>query len=340
MVDSAGNHRLLRRVMGTIRGTDHSQHKQTTHQFTGSKMKKIPLFTIVILATITALLLAGCGNRSARVAGPMRVAASIAPLAYFSRQVGGDLVEVSLLVSPGSSPHTYQIEPDQMRFLSEAKVLVLNGIGLEFWADKAIDAADNPDLVVIETAKGLTVLESDGHAHGREDEHAEGNPHVWLDPIYAIHHVQTIRDAFIQADPENADTYNKNAADLVRKLEQLDKDIRAEVGKFKSKRFIAFHPAWVYFARRYGLEQAAVIEESPGKEPSAAQIRSVINTARRIGAKAIFAEPQFSPKAAEVIAEEPGARVLFLDPMGKPPEYDYIQMMRNNLQEMKKALGS
>jgi len=107
---------------------------------------------------------------------------------------------------------------------------------------------------------------------------------------------------------------------------------------FKSRSFISFHPAWVYFARRYGLTEAATIERSPGREPSPAEIREVVDTARRIRAKAIFAEPQFSPKAAEVIAGETGARVLMLDPLGKPPDYDYIKTMRDDLAQMSRAL--
>ena len=107
---------------------------------------------------------------------------------------------------------------------------------------------------------------------------------------------------------------------------------------FSSKKFIAFHPAWVYFAQRYGLEQAAVIETTPGKEPSPAEIAEIVKTARAIGAKAIFAEPQFSPKAAEVIAAESGAEVLFLNPLGEPPDFSYLDTMRYNVGEMEKAL--
>ncbi len=262
----------------------------------------------------------------------MIVAASIAPLADFSREVGGNLVQVELLVPPGASPHVYQPEPGQMQMLSKASVLVLNGVGIEFWAKSVIDAANNPKLIVVRTADGLRILDT-------TDPHEKlGNPHVWLDPIYAIHQVEAIRDAFIKADRKHAADYRRNADRYISELHKLDADIRAEVATFKSKSFIAFHPAWIYFARRYGLHEAAVIEQSPGKEPSPSDTAEVVDTAKRLHAKAIFAEPQFSPKAARVIADEAGAKVLELDPLGKPPNYRYIDTMRADVKTMAEAL--
>lgn len=232
----------------------------------------------------------------------------------------------------------YQLDPEQMAFLSHASVLVLNGLGLEFWATKAIDAAANPELVVVRTAEGLANLEHDEHDDHDGHHHGGTNPHVWLDPIYAIGQVQAIRDAFRKVDPANSDYYGENAERCIDGLRELDSEIAEAVQSFETRDFVAFHPAWVYFARRYGLRQAAVIEESPGKEPSAAHIRDVVNTVRRVKARAVFAEPQFSPKAAEAVAAETGARVLYLDPLGKPPDYDYITAMRANLEEMGKAM--
>lgn len=301
-----------------------------------------PISTPALCAVLTAvgalIFTTGCGRAKPAPGGKLLVAASIAPLASFARAVGGDRVDVRLLVPPGASPHVYQLDPEQMAFLSHASVLVLNGLGLEFWAAKAIDAAGNPELVVIRTADGLASLEHDDHNDHDGHHHGATNPHVWLDPIYAIQQVEAIRDAFGKADPANLDYYEANAERYIDTLRELDSEITEAVKSFETKDFVAFHPAWVYFARRYGLRQAAVIEESPGKEPSAAHIRDVVNTVRRVKARAVFAEPQFSPKAAEAVAAETGARVLFLNPLGKPPDYDYIAAMRANLGEMGKAM--
>jgi ABC-type Zn uptake system ZnuABC Zn-binding protein ZnuA len=153
-----------------------------------------------------------------------------------------------------------------------------------------------------------------------------------------MHQVEMIRDALIDADAEGEPVYRANADRYLGELAALDGEIRETAAGFSGCQFIAFHSAWVYFARDYGLEQAAVVERTPGAEPSPAEIVEIVKTARAIGAKAIFAEPQFSPKAAEVIAEESGAQVLFLNPLGLPPDYHYLDLMRYNLGEMAKAL--
>lgn len=288
----------------------------------------------VLFLVISVLIASGCAPRHRNSADKILVVASIAPMADFAKKVGGDRVEVKLMVPPGASPHTYQIRPDQMEDLSKASVLVLNGIGLEFWADKTIEAAGNPRLVVVVTAEGLPVLDSyDDHGHGHG-----ANPHVWLNPILAIRQVESIRDALVKADPDHENLYKQNTADFIQQLRDLDLEISATVNRFSSKRFVAFHPAWEYFAEQYGLVQAAVIEEWPGKEPPPSKIKEVIDTMKKINAKAIFAEPQFSAKSAQVVAEEAGATVLYLDPLGSPPDYDYLATMRDNLAQMERAL--
>jgi len=259
------------------------------------------------------------------------VVASILPLADFTRQVSGDHVQVETLVPPGASPHTYELTPAQLRSISRARVLVLNGVGLEYWADKVIAAANNPDLAVVTTSEGLDIIAGDEHEVG-------GNPHVWLSPRNAIHQVERIRDTLSQADPAGVDTYRANADRYTGELSALDREIHDTVAMFRNRKFIAFHAAWAYLARDYGLEQAAIVETTPGKEPSPAEVAEIVRTAKAIGAKAIFAEPQFSSKAAAVIAEESGAQVLFLNPLGQPPDYHYIDLMRYNLNEMSKAL--
>ena len=221
---------------------------------------------------------AGAPAARPQAAPRLAVAASILPLADFARHVGGDRVTVAVLVPPGASPHTYEPTPAQLVLLSHASVLVLNGVGLEFWADKVIAAAHNPRLVVVRTAAGLPILAGDADEPG-------GNPHVWLSPRDAIHQVEAIRDALIRADPAGAAVYRANAERYIAELEALDAEIRDTVATFHSRQFIAFHPAWVYFARDYGLTQAAVIEASPGREPSPAEIAGIIRSGQ---AKGIF----------------------------------------------------
>lgn len=273
------------------------------------------------------------------------VAVSILPLADFTRNVGGDRTDVGVLVPAGSSPHTYEPTPARVRMIADARVLVLNGVGLEFWAGKLIAAANNPGLVVVATADGLRII-GDGQGGGQRpgqrdyDSHPlkKGNPHVWLDPIDAIHQVKKIRNALIQADPEGAENYRANTDRYVMELKDLDREIRETVATFTSKKFISFHAGYSYFARRYGLQQVAIVERTPGREPSPREIAAIVKTAKKFNIRAIFAEPQFPPKAARVIAEECGAEVLFLNPLGDPPDFIYLDTMRKNMSQLAKAL--
>ncbi len=293
--------------------------------------------TLVVGLVALVMVVAGCGQSpSPNVVsreGNVLVVTSITPLGDFVRHVGGDRVQVEVLVPPGTSPHTFEPTPEQVKLLARADLLVLNGVGLEFWADKMIESAGNPDLRVIVTAEGLDILQT-----ADEEGRVGGNPHVWLDPINAALQVARIRDALVQVDPAGKDVYLKNGAGYIEDLKALDRDIMLRVAQFREKRFVAFHWAWVYFARRYGLEQVAVIERVPGSEPSPGDIAQVVEAIRGIGAKAIFAEPQLSPRVAEAIAAETGAQVLFLNPLGEPPDYDYIRTMQHNVEQLEKAL--
>jgi len=309
------------------------------------------LLTVVATLLMATFSLGGCGGTPVPGADKVKVAVSIAPLADLAQQVGGEHVTVTTLVPPAASPHTYEPTPAQVKEVADANVMVLIGLGFEFWAEDIIESAANPDLIVIHTSEGIEVIH-DEHEH---EGHEVGNPHVWLNPRNAMVQVRHLRDVLIEADPAHQAEYEANAEATLAHLEALDEEITAQIATWSHREFIAFHPSWVYFAQRYGLTQAAVVERTPGKEPSPAELAEIIETARRIGAKAIFAEPQFSPKAAETIAAESGAQVLFLNPLGGALRQaqdgalqqaqdeaegptSYLEMMRYNVAQMEKAM--
>ncbi len=297
--------------------------------------KRAPI-RIAILLTITLLIpiLTSCKTTTSTTnTNKILAAASIPPISDFVKEIGGNRVEVLTMVPPGASPHTYEPTPAQMRDLTHAQVLFLNGVGLEFWADKAVKAANNPNLQVVVLSEGMPILES--------GENATGNPHLWLSPKRAKAYVERIRDTLIKIDPEGKSTYQANANRYLTKLDQLDADIRAAVAHFKSREMVTFHASWVYFIHDYGLHQAAVLETTPGKEPSAAEVAKIVEIIQRTGAPAVFTEPQFSPQAAQVIAKEAGVPVLMLDPLGGlPPRETYLKLMYWNLEQLKKGLGA
>ncbi len=289
----------------------------------------------LVLLLLTALVMFGCGRASSPVAAPrekggLQVVVSIGPLGYFAQRVGGDRVQVHVLMGPGTSPHDFEPTPAQMRLLQQADILVLNGVGLEFWADKVVASADNPDLEVVTTSEGLDILQApDGQG---------GNPHVWLDPINAIWQVARIREAFVRLDPAGEEIYNTNSARLVEDLKALDRDIMLTLAALSQREVVSLHAAWAYFSRRYQLKEVAVIEERPGEEPTPAELARLVQQAREMGVRVIVVEPQMSAKAAEVIAAEAGMQLVSLDPIGIPPEYDYLRTMRANAQALADAL--
>jgi zinc transport system substrate-binding protein len=264
----------------------------------------------------------------------IKVIASIAPLADFVKQVGGERVDVKLLLPPGASPHVYEPTPKTMKDVTDARVFVKIGAGLEFWAEKIIKASGNKRLIIVDSSTGVSLIR-EAHSHSL----LSADPHIWLDPVIAVGIVTKIEMALIEADPQGAGFYKQNAFIYKKKLFQLDKEISEKVKTFRIKEYITFHPAWNYFSKRYGLRVAGVIEESPGKEPGPKHIANIIREINRIGSRVVFVEPQFNPKIAEAVAKESGARVLFLDPIGGLKGREtYIDMMRYNITVMESVM--
>jgi zinc transport system substrate-binding protein len=284
-------------------------------------------------------------GKADREEGAIPVVATIFPVADLVRNVGGEHVSVSVLLPAGASPHTFDPTPGQVRRVADAKAFFEIGAGLEYWSDRVARASGNRDLRVVTLSNGLDLLCSPG-GHGCEHGHAHAehapNPHVWLDPHHAIRMVESIASALAGIDPDRASDYRQNADAYARDLRNLDKAIRESVDTFHFKRYVAFHSAWVYFAHRYGLEPAGIIEESPGKEATPKHLEGIIATIRAQGIPVVFAETQLNPKEAEVIAREAGVEIALLDPLGGENvegRDSYLSLMRYNLGEMQRTLG-
>lgn len=279
-----------------------------------------------IIVAVVFLFFLTIANQSH--AEKIKVIASIAPIADFVKQVGGERVDVKLLLPPGASPHVYEPTPKAMKDISDARIFVKIGSDLEFWAEKLVKASRNRSLITVDSSSGVPLIRD-------ERSHDSIDPHIWLDPVIAGSIVSKIEDALIKADPQGAGLYRQNASLYRKKLLQLDKEISKTVGTFRIREYITFHTAWNYFSRRYNLKVAGVIEESPGREPSPKHIANIVKEVNRIGSKVVFVEPQFNPKIAEAVAKECGARVLYLDPIGgQEGRETYIDMMKYNVSVM------
>lgn len=286
-------------------------------------------------------MFAACAREGGR--GKPLVVTSIAPLGDWITAVGGGDVDVLVLVPPSSNPHTFELSPAQLRDASEASLVVLNGAGLEYWADRLLDNVRDARVAVVTLSDDAVLLQDGGHephgsAHeGDEHAHAAGNPHFWLDPALAVAAVQRIARAVALLRPERADSITARAQSYVRELERLDSEIEGIVRRWKQRRFIGDHSSWVYFARRYGLEEAGVIESVPGREVSARELSSLIALMREKDIDVVFADKRKSTRSVDILAEESGARIALLDPLGASG-IGYIPLMRWNVREMAKVM--
>jgi zinc/manganese transport system substrate-binding protein len=243
------------------------------------------------------------------------------PINSLTSNVAGDAADVSALVPANAGPHDYSFSPGDIQKIARADVVIMNGAGLENWLQKGISSAAKKNLRIVDTSAGIQlisgpVMRSLPGVHSEPDPDAGGiNPHIWLSPINAIKQVENIRDALVSADPANAAIYRANAAAYIGRLKNLDAQIRRVTASFPNKNLITFHDTFPYFARDYGLNVVATFEEFPGKEPSP---RAIERLRRVIGAghvSALFSEPQYSPRAMEVIGKEFKVPVVQLDPM-------------------------
>jgi zinc transport system substrate-binding protein len=269
----------------------------------------------------------------------LEVLTTFAPINCFTVNVAGNAANVSVLLPPNTGPHDYAFAPSDIKKISKADLVITNGVNLESWLDKGIKTAGKPDLVVVDTSKGINLItglevQKLAGVKAEEDPDAGGpNPHIWLSPVNAIVQVGNIRDALSAKDPANADLYKANAAAYIDRLKKLDSTIRSATGNIGEKNLITFHDTFPYFARDYGFKVAATFEEFPGKSPTPKAIEQLRTVIANGHVKALFSEPQYSQKALQVLAQEFKIGVVQLDPMetgnGTPDFYERVT--RKNL---------
>jgi manganese/iron transport system substrate-binding protein len=299
-----------------------------------------------------AMVLAACapGGQSPTPGGDrLTVVATTTVLAHFVEQVGGDRVDVHALVPKGGEVHTFDPAPSDAARLSQAKLLVMNGLGLDDWLLDLAGGGEQADLPVVELAEDLEEVDylegEEEDAQGTDEEPADHpyNPHLWLNVEYARLYVDRIRLKLIEIDPANQAVYDANADAYDEQLEELDTYVREQLAGISGadRRVVSFHDAFPYFAAAYGLEIVGVVVNAPGQEPSAGEVARLVTEIRRSGVKAILAEAQFSDRPAQAIADETDATVvteLYTDSLGDAPQDSYDAAMRWNVEHIVEVL--
>jgi zinc transport system substrate-binding protein len=257
---------------------------------------------------------------------------SILPQAFFVEKIGGDRVEVDVLVQPGQSPHTYAPTPRQMGRLAEARVYFRIGVAFE---NAFIPKLENsmPGLPIVDTRQGIDLEKMAGHEGEDDQDHGEElDPHIWLDPLLVKKQAEIIKDTLAQLDPDGQPLYEKNFTAFITDLDELHARLTKALAPLHGKSFFVFHPAFGYFAKAYGLKQIAV--QTGGNAPSARHLASLIELAKKNGVRVLFVQPQFSQKSAETVARAINGVVIALDPLAK----DYFTNMTGIAEALEKAL--
>jgi zinc transport system substrate-binding protein len=292
------------------------------------------LFALALTAVILAPAAVGVA------APPLRVLTSFLPMYLFTKNIVGDApgltVEMMLPASLGC-PHDYALTPSDMKKIAAADLFVVNGLGMEEFLGAPVRKA-NPRIRVVESGAGVSPIREDsreGHGHGGI------NPHSWVSPKNAVLQVRAIEKALSAASPGNAARFHANADGYVRRLETLSRECDVAARRFRARNIVTFHNVFDYLARDLGLAIVGEIETVPGQEPSAGEIRKLIRIIRDRRAAAVFGEPQYPARLAEMVAREARVPVRALDPVatGSAALTAYEDAMRANLRVLGETLG-
>jgi zinc/manganese transport system substrate-binding protein/manganese/iron transport system substrate-binding protein len=308
------------------------------------------LHPLVVVVLAAGVLVAACGPgadaspSSATGGDAVDVVATTTIFADMVRQVGGDRVRVESLVPKGGEVHTFDPTPSDVRRVTDAELVVRNGLGLDDWlAGLVADAGtDAPVVALAEDLDGVTLLEGAGHEDEGEGE--EFNPHLWMNVAYAALYADRIAEALTAVDPDGSAAYAEGLAAYRETLAELDAYAQMEIGAVPeaNRNVVAFHDAFPYFAAAYGLTIDGTIVDAPGQDPSAGEIADLVRAIRTNKVAAIFAEAQFNDDLVTTIADETGVPVissLYTDTVGDAPLDTYEAVMRWNVDEVVAALS-
>jgi len=302
-----------------------------------------PLLRLLALTMTAALAAAGCGaDTSEPSAGEDKpaVVASFYPLVFAAEGVGGDLVEVENLTAPGIEPHDLELSADQVRSLSDADLILYLGGGFQPALEDVVSGLDESRALDVLEGRGfLESAESESHEGEEEDHESTADPHVWLDPTIMAEIVDQVAVRLSRIDPAHKKVYLDNAAQLDSRLENVDRKFNTVLSHCRTRDIVTSHDAFGYLAARYDLDQASISGIDPEAEPSPGRLAQVARFVEEHDVGTIFFEELVSPKVAETIAAETGARTEMLSPLeSAPPSGDYVDAMEANLAVLTRAL--
>lgn len=317
---------------------------------------------VVVRCLLLALATLGLAAAEPPQGSKLRVVATFAPIYSWTANIAGPDAQVELLLPGDVGPHDFQLRPQDVRRIRQADLIIANGLGLEGWLEKAIRAnLKDSGRKVVRASDGLKSgfiyhlpvidlgpgkMGAKGHDHGHDHDHdheAAGespNPHVWLDPVLAIHSVSNIVAALSSADPAHAAAYRERGAAYAARLTALDTEIRTALAGITNRAIVTYHDAFPYFCRRYQLDLVGVVEEVPSVDPSPKYLAALSAAVRARNVRVIFAEPQFNPRLVRRLTKDLGVQFAELDVLetGAATPSFYEDGMRRNLKALQSTL--
>ncbi|MGI5971697.1 MAG: metal ABC transporter substrate-binding protein [Oscillospiraceae bacterium] len=293
--------------------------------------------TALILSLAAFICISSCaGGREAGVkSDKISVLVTFNAMEEFVKAVGGNRVEVKRIIPDGMEPHDFEPKARDLIGLSSARVFVYNGLGMEAWAEDAVRAAGNDDLIAVEASRGIEAIKnSDAGQSGQYD------PHVWLSLICAQTEAENIKDALAEADPAGRDYYEANYGQFVSSLDKLYNEYAEKFSAVQKRSFVTGHAAFAYLCRDFGLEQNSVEDVFAGGEPGARQLTSLIEYCRENNVTTIFAEEMASPEVSRTLADEVGAGLVTIYTIaGSEDGKTYLERMEENLGRIYESLA-
>jgi zinc transport system substrate-binding protein len=307
--------------------------------------EKFPLACIFL-----TLVVLPWSSSSAQPPSELKVVASLFPLQEFARAVGGDEVQVALLLPPGAEAHTWEPKPSDVVKISRADIFIYVSPSLEPWIDKVLRAVQSKKLRVLEAGRGLPLIKAEGAEErsgraGGSRGPERMDPHLWLDFALDQKIVDAIAEALSEKDPVHAAFYKKNAEIYRGQLNDLDQRYRQALAKCRHRQILlSGHAAFAYLAKRYGLRQIALSGISPDAEPTPKKMAAVVEMAHKTGIKFIYVEELVNPKLAQSLSKEAGVGVLILNaghnltPQQVKEKVTFLELMEKNLKNLGKGL--
>lgn len=299
--------------------------------------------SIMLIISMILLSFSGCSlpekgeEEAVGSSGKIVVSVSFNPLAEFAEAIGGDKVEIHTIIPQGTEPHDFEIKAKDLKILAKSSVFIYNGLGMEPWAEKAVDVVGNKNIIIVVASDKCELIKN--MEADTIKERGQYDPHTWLSLKMAKIEAFNIKEALVKADNKNKLYYENNFIAFCSSLDSLYSEYKSKLDKLNNKNFVTGHAAFAYLCRDFGLKQSSVENVFAEGEPTAKKIQYLVKYCKENNVNTIFVEELASPKVSETLANEINAKVKKIYTLeSKEDNKNYIESMKDNLNSIYESL--